>query len=359
MSVLHPSDGTLQGSYYSGSDSRPQPATLTLAGDQLTLTGPGLEQTIPRSGLRISPRIGNTPRYLHLPGAAVFETRDNDQVDALAQALQAGGGHRLVHLLENHLGLILIAAVITAALTVLTFTHGIPLTARVIAHGLPAEVHQALGQNTLSQLDRTIFSKSALDKSEQQRLRTVFGQLLSAEKEQSFRVEFRGGQWIGANALALPDGTMIFTDELIELAETDEELLSILAHEMGHVVHRHGLQGVVQSSMSTWIVVMMTGDLSAASDLTIVAPAILMNLSYSRRMEREADQYALALMQQHGLDPIHFANIMRRLSAEHGDDHADKESGSGRFGETLDSFLSTHPGTEQRVRAFEEAQQAH
>lgn len=48
---------------------------------------------------------------------------------------------------------------------------------------------------------------------------------------------------IGANAFALPDGTLVVTDELVELAgDNDDEVLAVLAHELGHIHERHGLR---------------------------------------------------------------------------------------------------------------------
>ena len=86
----------------------------------------------------------------------------------------------------------------------------------------------------------------------------------------------------------------------------------------------------------------ISGDLSAASDLSTVLPALIASMSYSRAMEREADAFSLAFMREQGLSPVHFANIMRRLDTD-----ASEEGGVG-------DFLSTHPPTPERIRAFEE-----
>ena len=63
-----------------------------------------------------------------------------------------------------------------------------------------------------------------------------------------FHLELRRSEVVGANAFALPDGTIVVTDALVHLAENDEELLAVLAHEIGHVVHHHALRSVMQNS---------------------------------------------------------------------------------------------------------------
>ena len=50
-----------------------------------------------------------------------------------------------------------------------------------------------------------------------------------------YQLEFRHGGYIDANAFALPSGIIVMTDELVELAKSDDELISVLAHEIGHV----------------------------------------------------------------------------------------------------------------------------
>lgn len=347
---------TIHGRFYTGADSRSRPARLSLAEGGLRLETDQAEdcRDLKSTEITLSPRVGNTPRYLYLLDDGVFETIENDQVDTLSRRVHQGLGARLVHQLENHLGLILLAALVTALVTVLTFTHGIPALSSLVAHTLPDELAARMSRETLQQMDDYMLSPSELPAERQQSLNEHFAPLLAQEPEHSFQVMFRSGEGIGANALALPDGTIIFTDEMVELAQNPDELSAVLAHEMGHVVASHGLRSVVQSSLVGWMIVMMTGDLSAASDMVVVAPAVLMNLSYSRDMEREADTYALDLMLSQGLDPSHFSNLMLRLEASHQQDTGE-EAGESGWGERIGGALSSHPLTRERIQQFEQA----
>lgn len=346
MSNLPQSELVISGQFYSGNSSDRQDAQLRSADGAVLISAGAMRLALSQDQIRISPRIGDTPRYLHLPDDAVFETNDNKRVDQLSRSIRKGRGGRMLHYLEHHLGLILVAVVVTIAASALTFVHGVPWTARLVAQALPAAVAEQLGETTLMSLDETWLAPSELPESRLQELRQSFLPYLAPVSDTPLKVVFRASDTIGANALALPDGTVIFTDDLVSLAEHDDELIAILTHEIGHVAHRHGLQGMVQSSLTFWLFVMMTGDLSAFSDTTVAVPAVLMSLSYSREMERQADAYALQTMESRGLDPAHFANILDRLSESHGMEVSDTETSHW---DQLGDLLSSHPATRERI----------
>ena len=69
-------------------------------------------------------------------------------------------------------------------------------------------------------------------------------------------------------------------------------------------------------------------------------------MAYSRAFEREADDYALAYLQENNISPYHFANLMKRIEQE-----------MIRKNRTSDkkwqSYLSTHPVTKERIQQFE------
>ena len=111
---------------------------------------------------------------------------------------------------------------------------------------------------------------------------------------------------------------MVLTDELVALAERDEELVAVLAHEIGHVVHRHGLRQTIQSSMLAISVILLTGDLSSASAFVAALPTALAESRFSREFEREADDYALEYLLAAGVSPTHFARMLSRLEEQAG-----------------------------------------
>ena len=133
------------------------------------------------------------------------------------------------------------------------------------------------------------------------------------------------------------------TDALVGLGASDEELLSVLAHEAGHHVYRHGLRLAIESSSIFVAVGLLFGDVSGSS-VAVAVPVVLLNSEFSRGHEREADRYALALMRRSGHRSA-FAGMLRRL------DRLISNVG-GAHGA---SYLSTHPPTRERIEAAERA----
>ncbi len=163
-----------------------------------------------------------------------------------------------------------------------------------------------------------------------------------ADSPFDLRLEFRrGGAFLGASALALPSGLVIMTDELVKLAQDDDELVAVMAHEVGHIVHRHGLRQVIQHSALGLVMSYLTGDVSS---IVAMLPLVLVQQGYSRDFEREADAYALNYLLAEGLSPRHFVHIMQRL-----------EEKAGRETNAFSHYLSTHPPTSERVQPFVEA----
>ena len=79
---------------------------------------------------------------------------------------------------------------------------------------------------------------------------------------------------------------------------------AVFAHELGHVVKRHSLRQLLQSTSVAIISYFILGE---ATDGLLEAlntlPAFLMNNSYSREFENEADEYAIQLLKDLGISP--------------------------------------------------------
>ncbi len=297
--------------------------------------------------IRFSPRLADTPRYLYFPGGEKFETQDNESVDRLLRSHRKRVGMGFVHLLESKKRYVLISLAIAVLFVGAMVRYGVPAAARVIAFHLPPGIMKTAAEQTMAALDRSVFSPTELDAATRKRLDRHFGPLLEAHRTHSLSVAFRKSGRIGPNAFALPDGTVVFTDQMVQLAEADDELLAVLAHEAGHVVHRHGMRRVVQDSLLAFALMAITGDASGTSELFYGMPVILTELAYSRQFEREADHYALAYLREHDIQTVHFARLMRRI-----EQWQKEKRGTGSSGQ-WSTYLSTHPSTEERLRAFE------
>jgi Zn-dependent protease with chaperone function len=310
-------------------------------GAQVLLELPGFDLTA-------SPRLARTRRHLHFPGGQSFATEDHRSVDEALRRFRKRPRLDAVHRLESRKRYILVCLAAMLAIAWGVGRYGVPAAARLIAHHLPAPVIQQVGSRTLAILDRSVFTPSRLEPPERARLHARFQPLIEAHADFGLHVEFRRGGPVGANAFALPSGTIVFTDEMVHAARHDDELLAVLAHEAGHVAHRHGVQRIIQDSLLIFAVRAVTGDVSGTSELFLGLPVVLTELAYSREFEREADRYALDYLAAQSVSPRHFARLMRRIEARKRPEDPDLQ---GRWA----NYLSTHPLTAERLREFERA----
>ena len=146
------------------------------------------------------------------------------------------------------------------------------------------------------------------------------------------------------NAFALPDGTIIMTDELVRLSKRDEEIFAVLAHEIGHIEHRHAARMAIESSAVGLVATFVLGDASQVAGIVGSLPAIYANAHFSRDHETEADLFALAYMRKVGLDPTAFADVLGRMTEHAGGD-----------GPAVFQYVSSHPPTEERIARFSNA----
>jgi Zn-dependent protease with chaperone function len=253
--------------------------------------------------------------------------------------------------------------------------YGVPSMAKIIAKRMPVETNHYLGKEAIEILDKFAFEPSELSMSRQQELANLFQVYADNYPEHQISFKFRKSKGkrkeeekgVGANAFTLPNGTIVFTDEMVNLAANDHELVAILGHEIGHVVHRHILRRIIQNSSTSILIIFITGDVSAASSLVLALPSLLFNLSYSRDFENEADDFAYNFLIKNNLDPDSFAQIMQRLKyynsskLNYNDSDAgmspkkttpDTNEDEGRLLKQITPYLSTHPDTENRIRKF-------
>lgn len=335
----------LRAVYYDGRSARGQAVTLRFdAAGRLELLGVAPPLRYALGELKFSERIGSTPRSIGLPNGAKCEVDGadaNEAIDALLSAHRAAPWARLVHRLETAWRYIALLFVLAAVVLWAFVNHGVPEIARHVAFAMPVSADRALAQNTLEVLDRGLFAPSGLDAARQNALKAQFDDATrELDPRYRFRLELRKSRLAGANAFALPDGTIVVTDALVELAERDEELLAVLAHEIGHVVHRHGLRSALQSSAVALFIALAIGDVLSVTSFAAALPTLLVEAKFSRDFERESDRYALEFLRTRRIAPQHAAAILKRLVARGGDRPGALE------------YFSSHPGIDERAAQF-------
>lgn len=152
------------------------------------------------------------------------------------------------------------------------------------------------------------------------------------------------------NAFACADGSVRVFSSLMDIM-TDEELLGVIGHEIGHVAHRDSKDGfrtaLLTSALKDGIssqggkVATLTdsqlGDLSEA----------LVNATYSQKQEREADDYGYEFLKKAGKNPWAMALSFQRLKA------LQEEAGAQKTGK-INQLFSTHPDLDSRIERMQE-----
>lgn len=351
----------IKGQWYPQGSAAKLAATLLCQSDRYTLEiedGQSLYGMV--SSIEVSSRLGNIERKLTFDDGSVFATSNNDAVDALIKPL--GNSSGFLHSLESKLSWVAVALAVTVFVAYGFFKWGVPWASTQIAHALPQKTNELIAANTLEFLDKYMFEESELDTQRQEQIRNhFFSNIVPLEDDTDiiYTLHFRnwndGGTSI-PNAFALPSGDIILTDKFVELSNVQQEMDSVLLHEMGHVAHRHSLQRVIQATFVTAAVMLIAGDTSGIADMGLGLGSLLVSSNYSRDHESEADEYAFKKMLMAKVDPNHFATIMARMTdymeVEMGREEDEQEQAKDQTDEEdkLLDYLSTHPSTEQRIK---------
>ena len=154
------------------------------------------------------------------------------------------------------------------------------------------------------------------------------------------------------NAFALPGGFIGVHSALILAAQTESELASVLAHEIGHVAQRHIARMLGQQRQDALIplasillaalAARSSPDVSAALIMGGEAAAIQRQLNFSRDAEREADRIGLQILREAGFDTSGMISFFSRL-----------QTASRNHNDSAPAFLRSHPLTTERIADIE------
>ena len=170
------------------------------------------------------------------------------------------------------------------------------------------------------------------------------GDLLRVMGPQPLEYDFYVVENPELNAFAVPGGTVYIHTGLILKARNVSELIGVMGHEMGHVYLRHVAEnyrrqrntGMAQQLGVLAVGVLAGGAAAQAANLVTGLGAMAYLNQFGRDAEREADAFAVQIVPKAGYDPNGITNFFRTLLQQSGD--------SG------DSFLSSHPATQERIQ---------
>ena len=148
------------------------------------------------------------------------------------------------------------------------------------------------------------------------------------------------------NAFALPGGQVFLTTGLLRRLGSEGQLAGVLAHEIGHVVHRHSAEHLAKQQFTQILVgaagVAGSDDSSSGQQAAAIAAMVgdVVNLKFSRTDELEADTYGVDALGQARYDPRALLRVMEVLQ-------------SAADGPSPPEFLSTHPDPGNRLQTIQ------
>lgn len=142
------------------------------------------------------------------------------------------------------------------------------------------------------------------------------------------------------NAFAMPGGHIVVYMSLLDKMNSSGELVALLSHESSHVNYRHSLQSMLTGISSSMLISIVTSGMGSSGALLSNANSFRM-MSYSRNLEREADEQGMNLMVKNQINPKGMKSLMESLQKIHDDVSTDL------------SFMSSHPLTKERIKNAE------
>lgn len=346
--------------YFDGHQSVGRPAHLERLADELVVTLGDQRLKVAWAQVQWPEPNGGQVRLVDLPDGASVQCLETAAFDQwLAQ-----NGHQThwVALGSTRLRWVLFSLVALVVLVAGLVLWGIPWMAVRSVPLIPAWVDSKMGDAALTALDEQWIKPTKLPMAQQAALRQRFSQLVAAQKEPvmpAYTLHFRG-EGMGANAFALPGGNMVVTDELVKAVDGDERVVAgVLAHELGHLYHRHGMQSIVQVSALGMLAGTFLGDFST---LLAGVPVALGQAGYSREAERQADAFSAKMLRTADITPKVMTVLFEKLGklSEQNDKSTPKGAGkkSDGLARSIPMAFSSHPADAERIAYFlEQAEQ--
>lgn len=223
---------------------------------------------------------------------------------------------------------------------------------------LPASTVERSAQQQYGQLMRAAARKKLLnnDKAQVERLRAIARQLIPHALR--FNPNAAKWQWEvnlissrSVNAFCMPGGKIAFYTGIIDTLQlTDDEIATVMGHEIGHALLEHGRARMSEQVMknvglSVAALVLNLGQIS--TELLAQAANLAVSLPYARRQESDSDLVGMELAARAGYNPRAAVSVWRKMSV------LAQSGAKGGGGARPPQFLSTHPSHENRIREIE------
>jgi predicted Zn-dependent protease len=240
-----------------------------------------------------------------------------------------------------------IAGMATAALlsVIGAYLVGVPLLASSIVSLVPPQWEMQLGNAAVGQIESALKEQAGFEicdtnpDSLANRAITRFATEAVAGTGTPFVPDIKVIRTSIPNAFALPGGHSYYFSALLKETQSADEFAGVMAHELGHVVHRHGMEQLIATSATGLLIGFILGDMTGISVAGAVGAALI-DSSFSRDAEREADRFAADVAKRMAFQPAALPRLLKRVA------------GDSEMSRAL-ALFSTHPLTAEREATLE------
>lgn len=325
--------------YFDGNVATSRPVQVSADAGGLAITGTNVAPQIWRfADLKaVDPPAAGAPLRLScakMPGARLIVASDAAKAELLGLAPHLKGGLALARVLRftawTAVGLAAVAAVAYAV---------VQLMPQSLAFMVPDTWRERVGEQIEASLVEG--AKRCSTPEAGKALSAMMARLTEGNPDlPSVAVHFYDIPVM--NAFAMPGGRIVMTSELIKKAEAPEEVAGVLAHELGHVMHRHSETQIIRAAGLQLLFAMVTS--GGGGDTLSKLAGLATILRYSRQAESEADEFAQHILDSAEIDPLGLKHFFERVLEEE-----KKLPSSGATIGKIEGVFATHPGTAERI----------
>jgi Zn-dependent protease with chaperone function len=342
--------------YFDGKSGKPHSVRIAFQNSNILIQGyEGYEGEVLRHPLihcYVDEGFKGAAQRIDLGAGAVLEVKDKVALQKLldAQGLRLG----MVQKVQNSWAWVGGGVALFIGVLALSYYILIPFGARHVASWLPESIDKMIGDQSWGVIEGQMFTASKLPVERQKEITDKFAavtqSLNRSDKHSdkplpSYQLFFRASQ-VGPNAIAIPGGRLVMTDELVALSKDDSALIGVLLHELGHIKNRHSMRNIIQATAISAIVSLWLGDVSA---IVATVPTMMATMKYSRDLETEADDFAISSLKTLKIPGQAVGDLFLALEKTRGEG---TKGGTNDGKASTDSILSSHPVTTERIKKF-------
>ncbi len=320
---MNATSSEFSGTFYDGKSANKYPVRIRLTAEQLELVFPdGHQLQWLYTALQLSKTSSTGPVRLErsasnpdiVPEAVVIEDPHFLHEAHRVAPGALGNVWNQPHKRSLRYVLMILALVIVPPLIFAIWVYAIPAMTNAVADKIPTTWEEKLGQDYFKMLFKNSIKEP--DPQVRKALDAISKRLLTAVPDQPyhFRIYVHPSKMV--NAMALPGGTIVVFQGLINATETPEELAGVLAHEFQHVLKRHSTRNIIRSEVIHLFGLIISGNSDSMANVILQAGNLLDHLRYSRQLESQADAEGMKMMLATHVDPRGMVRVFEKLEEE-------------------------------------------